>query len=74
MSIARIAANDASASGTLEPMTSSVSTEVAAVEMEHPSASYDTSVIVADGPLPSRCTRSVTSSPQVGLMWCTCAA
>ena len=51
-----------------------VSTEVAAVEMEHPRASYDTSVIVADAPVPSRCTRSVTSSPQVGLMWCTCAA
>jgi hypothetical protein len=55
-------------------MTSSVITDVAAWLMEQPSAAYDTSDTTASAPSPSRCTRSVTSSPQVGLTWCTSAS
>ena len=51
------------ASSTGLPITRSVITEAEACEMEQPSASYDTS---STTPL-SKCTRSVTSSPQVGL-------
>ena len=47
-------------------------TETDACEIEQPSASYDTSRTV----LPSSdiSTRRVTSSPQVGLTWCTSAS
>jgi len=45
-------------------------TEAAAWLIEQPSAAYDTSSTVS----PSRCTRNVTSSPQVGFTWCTSAS
>ena len=54
------------------PTTRSVITDTDACEIEQPSESYDTSRTV----LPSSDirTRSVTSSPQVGLTWCTSAS
>ena len=45
-------------------------TDVAACEMEQPTASYETSSTTPE----PRWTRSVTSSPQVGLTWCTSAS
>src|SRR5699024_2280927 len=53
------------ACSTVPPMTSSVITEVEACEMEQPTVSHDTSATRS----PSRCTRSVSSSPQLGLTW-----
>ena len=41
-------------------------TEIEACEIEQPCPSHDTLPSVP----PSRCTRRVTSSPQVGLTWC----
>ena len=60
----------ASASSTGLPITRSVITEAEACEIEHPSASYDTSATRPS----ATWTRSVTSSPQVGLTWCTSAS
>lgn len=62
------------ASSTLLPISSSVITDAAAWLIEHPSAAYEMSSTVAAPPTSARCTRSVTSSPQVGLTWCTCAS
>ena len=59
------------ASATGLPITRSAITEVAACEIEQPIASYDTS---ATRPVRRRCTRTVTSSPQVGLTWWTSAS
>ena len=47
------------------PTTRSVSTDADAWLIEHPSVSYETSDTVS----PSSATRSVISSPQVGLIW-----
>ena len=58
------------ASATSLPISSSAITEAAAWLIEQPSAAYDTSSTVS----PSRCTRNVTSSPQVGFTWCTSAS
>src|SRR5690242_6523803 len=55
------------ASSTGLPITRSVSTDAEACEMEQPTLSYDTSCTTPS----ARCTRRVTSSPQVGLTWCT---
>src|SRR3954449_1161866 len=64
----------ANASSTGLPMTRSVITDAAACEIEHPSASYETSSTrVPSGPS-ARCTRSVSSSPHVGLTWWTSAS
>src|SRR5690606_10276265 len=62
------------ASRTGRPLRSPGSTEVDAWLMEQPSAAYDTSATTASVPSPSRCTRRVTSSPQLGLTWCTSAS
>ena len=58
------------ASSTGLPMTRSVITEVEACEIEQPTASYDTSATTPS----ATCTRSVTSSPQVGFTWWTSAS
>src|SRR4051794_3900107 len=58
------------ASSTGLPITRSVSTEADAWEIEQPTASYDTSSTTPS----RRCTRRVTSSPQVGLTWWTSAS
>ena len=58
------------ASSTGLPMTRSVITDAEACEMEQPRASYDTSSTTPS----DTCTRRVTSSPQVGLTWCTSAS
>ena len=42
--------------------------------IEQPMASYETSSTTASLPAPVTCTRRVTSSPQVGLTWCTSAS
>ena len=49
-------------------------TEALAWLIEQPSASYDTSATTGSPPASFRLTRSVTSSPQVGLTWCTSAS
>src|SRR5262249_34625724 len=55
------------------PITRSVSTDTLAWLIEQPSASYDTSATAGSVPASLSVTRSVTSSPQVGLTWCTSA-
>src|SRR6478752_3315732 len=74
VSIVRMASNVSRASSTGWPMTSSASTEVLATEIEQPWAAYEMSVTTASGPVPVTSTRRVTSSPHVGLMWCTSAS
>ena len=52
----------------------SIITEADAWEIEQPSASYDTSSTTRPSGPSQTCTRSVTSSPQVGFTWCTSAS
>ena len=62
------------ASATGLPMTRSLITEALAWLIEQPSESYETSSTTGSPLTSLRLTRSVTSSPQTGLTWCTSAS
>src|SRR6478752_1884701 len=88
VSIVRMASNVSRAASTGWPMTAPASTEGLATDVEKAVAAeevigffffkqktaYEMSVTTASGPVPVTSTRRVTSSPHVGLMWCTSAS